>query len=339
MKRLILTALVMGLVISTQSAHAARKKAPPALTQNANDMADASDSSAIAAELAPKNANDPTLDAAPVAPQARAQRSTAKSTSSASSAKPAVSQSESSSNANIAPQSSAVGQSITETPSVRDRRNSKHTIIPVISVEQSQAFFSSNTTTNTYYNASYTDYQNRTLMGGGLMYEYGNGTFTGETGLLYIPVGFTSNGISANSNTFSFATQTQTSDVWRVDFIGVPLLAKLNFPITNSIKLTMKGGAIPVIPISASIADTYNVQQNGVTVQSGGSTTNSIDGTRSFNVIGEIGLGAQMPISSMYEVRLEAIYNRLGMPLMNQNGIPDIYTQSLVISLGLGMKL
>lgn len=209
------------------------------------------------------------------------------------------------------------------------RARSNHALIPSAFIGQSEGFFANN------YGSQ--EIERRTLAGGGILYEYGGQhTLSFQTGLLYIPTGYTVTGQTYTSGAVGFGPLTQYSRVTKVDYVGVPALAKLNFPITSRLTATIKGGVIPITPIAATTSSTAYTSGGVGGTQS--STTNSIDDVRNFNVIGEVGAGLQMPISGLYDIRAEGIYDRLTMPIYKDNPI-ETYTQSFSFMLGFGMKL
>lgn len=170
---------------------------------------------------------------------------------------------------------------------------------------------------------------------GGLLAEFGDGLLSGQTGLLYLREGafVTINGTTASGG------QDLRSGEMAIDYLTVPLLGKLNYEGRAGRRLTLKAGVLPAFLIgkTSSISRT-STTVTGTTTQSD-SVNTSTDGMRSVNVIAQAGIGAEIPVTPTSDFRLEAVYNRALLSLEQFSDSSQIYTQSILLTIGMGFGL
>ena len=161
------------------------------------------------------------------------------------------------------------------------------------------------------------------VYGGGLMAEFGRSTFTFETGLLYITEQISS---SYTSNYLQ-----PTSDNATLGFVGVPILAKVNFSVVpHRSRLSFSGGVIPAVLIYNKFD--YVTQSNGyqTDISNANDAGLGLGGFRTFNVFGTAAVGGDFTVGSQSDVRAEFAYRRALMSLtQNQNTFEDVFMVNL----------
>jgi hypothetical protein len=172
---------------------------------------------------------------------------------------------------------------------------------------------------------------------GGVLAELGGGFLSLQSGALYMREGSLVT-ISTDDTNLELRKGEIT-----IDYLGIPLLAKFNIMGEDSRRLTFKIGVVPAFLMSkASSVSKTSKDTDGKTTESNSMYT-STEGLRETNLIAQAGFGVEVPMrffgSRSNDFRIEALYNRALLSLNQNSNSGQIYTQSVLMTIGMGFGL
>ena len=209
---------------------------------------------------------------------------------------------------------------------------SQFTLIPTVSVGVSTARVTGSTGEA---QGDETQMLSRASLSGGLLAEYGTGKMSFQSGLLYIQEGFVS---SITRQHGSYVSSGLVAG--RIDYLGIPLLGKLNYHTSPRTYLSIKGGVIPVVFLGMEESVERETAFDDGRIETATYSSLKRDEFRSVNAIGQLGLGYLRRLTRTADFRLEAVYNHSLFPIGADDKVePRLYTSSFLLSLGLGFGI
>jgi hypothetical protein len=167
---------------------------------------------------------------------------------------------------------------------------------------------------------------------GGAILEMGRGSFSYETGLLYLQETFTSKVVSSSADTLTETAFKNGS----LNFLGIPLLARMNFSGASDTRYHIKAGVIPVYLVSSYWDyDSVVNDQFGSWEYTGSSSDSS--SLNSFNVYAALAAGADLEIAGGKDLRVETSYRRTILPISKSSG--GTTADSILLTLGMGFDI
>ena len=233
----------------------------------------------------------------------------------------------------------AVGASAQEATMTMREKNiyqerSGLTLIPVANIGVSETSQSVNPDPNNPY--APISKNNRTVYSGGMLVELGQGTFSLQTGLLYLQEGY-----GAFGKQYMGSGQYTTIEIdGRVDYVGIPLIGKLNMETDLGGRATLKAGMIPVYAVGYDFTVETAFTNPAGQRQAYSRDYQGRDGLRDVNVIGQVAAGYEIPFGSRFDLRLETSFNHSLMTVDSKGGGgKESFTSSLLMSLGMGIDI
>ena len=175
----------------------------------------------------------------------------------------------------------------------------------------------------------------RASVSGGLLAEFGTGKATFQSGLLYIQEGFVS---SITRQHGSYVSSGLVAG--RIDYLGIPVLGKLNYHTSPRTYLSLKGGVIPVVFLGMEESVERETAFDDGRIETATYSSLKRDEFRNVNAIGQLGLGYLRRLTRTADFRLEATYNHSLFPIgADDKAEPRLYTSSFLLSLGFGFGI
>lgn len=177
--------------------------------------------------------------------------------------------------------------------------------------------------------------QSASNMEAGLLAEFGRGAFVFQTGMLYMQEGV-KYGLETVDQTTNMVNHTDMDGSIR--YLGIPLMAKGRVRVAEGLRLSGRAGVMPAFLMGANgTAQTSIREPWGATIAQGPSENIGSDGLRTVNAFAVVGLGPEIRVSRDQNVRIEANYERMLMP-MEQYASQKISMQTwnAMLSYGVG---
>lgn len=97
-----------------------------------------------------------------------------------------------------------------------------------------------------------------------------------------------------------------------LNYLGVPVAAKVRFRVADGIRLAGRAGVIPALCVSGHLAGTATaVSQSGQDLASQNFDANSLIGERVLNVFAVVGFGPEFRVTRNQTFRAEATYEQM----------------------------
>ena len=173
-------------------------------------------------------------------------------------------------------------------------------------------------------------YKGRTGASGGVLTEINLGfrQFTMETGLSMIMAGASTGDISS-----LFEGSGSSEGEINIEYIGLPILAKLYFDDYRKTTFYGKAGIIPVFAMSKDVVS--NDRLNGSFFTTSSTSDDLINDISDFDILFNAALGANIKINREWSATLEGqIYH--GMMSVTEGEESSTFNQGIGLSLGVG---
>lgn len=170
--------------------------------------------------------------------------------------------------------------------------------------------------------------------GGVLIDLYGKRYFTFETGVMFYQQGFSYSTTSlSNDNGVSLSKVVASGSL---DYVGFPLLGKLNFMGRLSNTVYLIGGVTPQILVAKNLSiQGYDENNN----QKQYNLTSDQYDVPPLDVSASLGAGFNLAFSNTQSLLVQATYNQGLIPIDYRAANPGIYNQSLMITIGFGTDI
>lgn len=170
----------------------------------------------------------------------------------------------------------------------------------------------------------------------GALAELGRGLLVYQAGVLYMDYGTQ---LSASYTSPYNGSRQQNDGTGHISYVGLPLALKVRTRVAEGIRLAGRVGFTPAILVSSRgewTSRTYNTL--GQQISSNSSSDNGTEGLRSVNVFSVIGGGPEFRIARDQNVRLEAMYEGMMLPIQMNSSTTQTYLSAIsaMLSYGIG---
>ncbi len=173
----------------------------------------------------------------------------------------------------------------------------------------------------------------RSGINAGVLLEIGRQMVTFQTGLVYMQDGFKATSSRAEGG-YTYVSTANT----QLDYLGVPLLAKLNFRFREPIAIYGKAGLIPAVTTGVySELGTQDHRPDG-SIRERNYVKTGRENLRDVNVLAAAGAGMAV-LGRERDYRAEVMLNRSLLSVAQNSTAPSVYTTAFMIQIGMGFNL
>lgn len=183
-----------------------------------------------------------------------------------------------------------------------------------------------------------TRFDRRVGLGGGALIEYRNRHFSFQTGALFQRYSFEG---KVTHKSASENTQSDSLLRARVDYLMIPLIAKVNMPINRTFAFSMKAGVSPSALLGVeSLSEEALTDHNTGDVRFRNYHDQDPGALRAVNVIATGGAALEYNWAARWDLRFEALYSRTLLPI---NHTPEsernTYGEAIGGAMGIGFRI